>query len=178
MTVPALLGMPRRGPVPRLAVALVGAVLVLSTQLGLAPSDEPSGRRGPPSDLVPPSRSGARVPDAPLGRAAVLFGGNGWNVAGYEATLVLVAAAGERYRVIDQTALLLPGLESMLSGDGRYVSYGSQILDLSTGRPGPQVPGVVKVWSAAGHRLAYPRKPLRAAGLELAGTATRRREHR
>jgi hypothetical protein len=167
----------RRSLTATAAVAVIGALLVLWSPVGLAPGPD----RGAEKPTALPDRIGVpppgtlRATDRPrLGPAAVLFSG------GYSAgtclfadecdALTLVAAHADRYRVFLTDIPEAPaGQEVVLAADGRRVAHSGgyvddahvRIIDLESGRT-RDVPSAIEAsvgsfpvgWSRDGRWMA------------------------
>ncbi|MGW0433602.1 WD40 repeat domain-containing protein [Micromonospora sp. NPDC003197] len=100
-------------------------------------------------------RPTARATDASPGPVAMVFGGRNTRNNIDEGRIAMIAADGDRYRILDPFTYEPPGKLAVLSPNGRYLYRGGELLDLTTGQPGAAVPGVVRAWSADGKRLVY-----------------------
>ncbi|MCG5470551.1 hypothetical protein LADH09A_004502 [Micromonospora sp. LAH09] len=143
------------------AGALAVLVLLLGTGYALHPVTlpPPAGPRqdgpGLPTRLVEPPLRTASVRDSAPGAAAMLFGGPAVRTDWFETRMGVVAADGDRYRVLDG-GHVVAGFEASLSPDGRYVWAGSALLDLRTGRFTPDRPGGYPLaFAPNGKRLVY-----------------------
>lgn len=149
------------------AAAVVGSLLVLAAPPGTALWGEPRGRVGLPDRLAAPDSwwSTAELQQSPPGPVALVFSGRATHGNLEEGRLVLLAADGDRYRVLDVFSDPLEQLVHeelvstwpVLSPDGRLLSAaGYGLFDLVTGE---QVHGqgwehVPRAWSADGRRIA------------------------
>ncbi|WP_433347046.1 hypothetical protein [Micromonospora sp. CA-111912] len=144
------------------AGALAVVLLLLGSGYALRPVALPAPAAprldapGLPDRLVAPPLRAADVAASAPGRAAMLFGGpavrDGWN----ESRLGVVAAAADRYRVLDPAAPVGTGFEALLSPDGRYVLAAGRLYDLETGRSAPDMSGGIPLaFSPDGTRLVH-----------------------
>lgn len=145
--------------------AVVGSLLILAAPPGTALWGEPRGRVGLPDRLAAPDSwwQVAELQQSPPGPVALVYSGRATHGNLEEGRLVLVAADGDRYRVLDVFSdpleqIVHEELAStwpVLSPDGRLLSAGGYgVYDLATGE---QVHGweyVPRAWSADGRRVA------------------------
>ncbi|MEV4410780.1 hypothetical protein [Catellatospora sp. NPDC049609] len=151
------------------AVAAAGALLVLAAPPGVALWGEPRGRVGLPDRLATSQSwwlaSEARV--SPPGPVALVFGGPAVRGELEEGRVVLLAADGDRYRVLDVFSDPLErapqsdeqpigGTWPVLSPDGRLLTAGYGMFDLVTGRQAGDVAAPPAGWSGDGKRVALP----------------------
>ncbi|WP_155372803.1 TolB-like translocation protein [Catellatospora vulcania] len=160
--------LPGRSLLRRLATAaVVGSLLVLAAPPGTALWGEPRGRVGLPDRLAAPESwwSAAELQQSPPGPVALVYSGRATHGNLEEGRLVLLAADGDRYRILDVFSdpleqLVHEELAStwpVLSPDGRLLSAGGYgVYDLVTGTQvnGPGWESVPRAWSADGKRLA------------------------
>ncbi|MFD0597142.1 WD40 repeat domain-containing protein [Catellatospora coxensis] len=160
--------MPGRSLVRRLATAaVVGALLILAAPPGSALWGEPRGRVGLPDRLAARDSwwSAAELQQSPPGPVALVYSGRATHGNLEEGRLVLLAADGDRYRVLDVFSdpleqIVHEELAStwpVLSPDGRLLSAGGYgVFDLVTGEQvhGQGWESVPRAWSADGRRVA------------------------
>ncbi|GIF78509.1 hypothetical protein [Asanoa siamensis] len=161
--------LPRVSVIRRLlAVAVVGAVLVLAAPPGTALWGEPRGRLGLPDRLATPGSwaLAAEFRQSPPGLVAMVYSGPATYGDLEEGRAVLLAADGDRYRVLDKFTDPLDQMYTeapaggqtwpLVSPDGRRLFDGdSRIYDLVTGDlvDGPRSGSIPAGWSADGRRL-------------------------
>jgi hypothetical protein len=146
--------------------AAVGVVFVLAAPPATAVWGEPYRAPGLPDRLASPFSWTlvADVRQSPPGPVALIFSGPATYGNLEEGRLAMVAANGERYRVLDVftdplessfragQSVAVDRFTALLSPDGRYL-LGDGMLDLVTGGRGPQPPGLPVGWSADGRRV-------------------------
>jgi hypothetical protein len=151
------------------AIGAVGALLVISAPPGVALWGEPRRPAGLPDRLPAADWRWpwtAEIRQLPPGPVAAVFAGPATYGNLEEGRAVVVAIDGDRYRVLDTfndplgEATFRPDpvggvrrTAALLSPDGRYLTVDGGLLDLTTGRPGPQLPGLPVAWSADGRRV-------------------------
>jgi hypothetical protein len=150
--------------------AAVGVVFVLAAPPGTALWGEPHRAPGLPDRLADPLTwtFAADAKQSPPGPVALVFSGPATRGNLEEGRLAMVAADGERYRVLDVFTELLDGpyragqsvpverFIAHLSPDGRYL-LADGLLDLVTGWRGPEPIGLPVGWSADGIRVVCER---------------------
>ncbi|MEU8001054.1 hypothetical protein AB0B66_07825 [Catellatospora sp. NPDC049111] len=160
--------LPRRSLVRRLVTAaVVGVLLILAAPPGTALWGEPRGRVGLPDRLAAPDQwwSAAELQQSPPGPVALVYSGRATHGNLEEGRVVMLAADGDRYRVLDVFSdpleqLVHEELAStwpVLSPDGRLLSAGGYgVFDLVTGKQvrGQGWESVPRAWSADGRRVA------------------------
>jgi len=155
----------------RLALsAAVGVVFVLAAPPGTALWGEPHRPAGLPDRLADPLTwtLAADVRQSPPGPVALIFSGPATYGNLEEGRVAMVAADGERYRVLDvfsdpleptlraDGSVVMERFIAHLSPDGRYL-LADGLLDLVTGGRGPQPPGLPVGWSVDGTRVVCER---------------------
>jgi hypothetical protein len=167
----------RPRPIRRRRMALsaaVGVVFVLAAPPGTALWGEPHRAPGLPDRLATPLTwtFAAHVKQSPPGPVALVFSGPATRGNLEEGRLVMVAADGERYRVLDVfsdpleatfragQSVSVERFAAHLSPDGRYLLGGGRrdlitygLLDLVTGALGREPPGLPVGWSGDGRRV-------------------------
>ncbi|MEU8422356.1 hypothetical protein AB0C15_15925 [Micromonospora sp. NPDC048835] len=143
------------------AGALAVLVLLLGAGYALHPValPPPAGPRhdtpGLPTKLVGPPLRTASVGYSAPGVAAMLFGGPAVRTNWFETRMGVVAAADDRYRVLDGDPAVA-GFEALLSPDGRYAWVGDSLIDLKSGKTLPDRPdGYPLAFAPNGKRLVY-----------------------